>query len=145
MSTQCTQNLVKEAITLATTWQNRANQLMRPKEKTRHIQLARLLANPIDKVILTKLIDQSFRSNNNSRVADQIHSLLTEYGIPGFFSPIEKLLMALFLNFGRYFPDIAVPQVIKKKCARTAVMQLFRANRTCCMPTYKNETNKMCG
>jgi len=54
---------------LATTWQNQANQLMSSKEKTRYSQLARLLANPMDKVILTKLIDQSFRSNNNSRVA----------------------------------------------------------------------------
>lgn len=114
MLTHTTKNIVEEAITLATTWQNQANQLMSSKEKTRHSQLARLLDNPMDKVILTKLIDQSFRSNNSSRVADQIHSLLTEYCIQGFFSPIEKLLMVLFLNFGRFFPDIAVPQLIKK-------------------------------
>ena len=65
-------DIITEAIALAETWQNRANALMVPQEKKRYKQLARLLANPKDKILLTKLIDQSFRSANPRRVADQI-------------------------------------------------------------------------
>ena len=109
-----TDKLTEDAIRLAAKWQRRANELKNSQEKARHDKLARLLANPLDKVILTKLIDQSFRSDNYRRVADQIHYLLTEFGIPGFFSLSEKLLMAFFLSFGRYFPNLTVPRVIEK-------------------------------
>lgn len=107
-------DIVEEAITLATKWQNRANALQNSREKTRHKKLGRLFANPTDKIILTKLIDQSFRSANYRRVADQIYHLLTVYGIPDFFSPVEKALMYFFNYVGRFFPALTVPAVIEK-------------------------------
>jgi RHH-type proline utilization regulon transcriptional repressor/proline dehydrogenase/delta 1-pyrroline-5-carboxylate dehydrogenase len=105
---------VKEAIALAEIWQDRANALLNLREKSRYKQLARLLSNPKDKILLTKLIDQSFRPRNPRRVADQIKYLLAEYGIPCFFSPLERLLMRAFASTARFFPDLAVPIVIKK-------------------------------
>ena len=107
-------DIVEEAIALATKWQNRANALQNSTEKARHQKLARLFANPADKIILTKLIDQSFRSANYRRVADQIYYLLTAHGIPDFFSPLEKALMHLFNYAGRFFPALAVPTMIEK-------------------------------
>ena len=77
-------SIVKEAILLAQGWQNSANALITPAEKARNRQLARLMNTPLDKVILTKLIDQSFRSADKQRTADQIRYLLAEYGIPDF-------------------------------------------------------------
>ena len=109
-----TDNLVEEAVQLATKWQNRAHELQTPQEKARHNKLARLFTNPKDKVILTALIDQSFRSANSRRVADQIHYLLTTVGIPSFFSVYEKFLMLLFIHGGRFFPWITIPRIIKK-------------------------------
>ena len=109
-----TDTIIKEAIDLAEAWQNRANDLIHPQEKKRYKQLARLLANPKDKILLTKLIDQSFRSANPRRVADQIRYLLGEYGIPQFFSSFEKLLMHLFKSVARYLPDFTVPKIITK-------------------------------
>jgi RHH-type proline utilization regulon transcriptional repressor/proline dehydrogenase/delta 1-pyrroline-5-carboxylate dehydrogenase len=109
-----TDNIAKEAIKLATKWQHRANKVKHPHEEVRHKRLARLFAKPKDKVLLTKLIDQSFRSANNRRVADQIHHLLTYYGIPEFFSPLEKFLMLLFIHVGRFYPKFAVSRMIKK-------------------------------
>ncbi len=93
-----TDTIIKEAIDLAEAWQNRANDLMHPQEKKRYKQLARLLANPKDKILLTKLIDQSFRSANPRRVADQIRYLLGEYGIPHFFSSPLKSCSCIFLK-----------------------------------------------
>ena len=117
-------DIISEAIALAKTWQDRANALMAPREKKRYKQLARLLANPNDKILLTKLIDQSFRSANPRRVADQIRFLLAKYGIPGFFSPAERLLMQIFKYSALFFPDLAVPNAITKmrKDSRHAII-----------------------
>jgi len=109
-----TENLAAEAIRLATEWQNRANELQTPQEKARHRRLARLFTNPKDRAILTALIDQCFRPNEKRRVADQIHFLLTRYGTPDFFSPIEKFLIFLFIHGGRFLPSLAVPRFIRK-------------------------------
>ena len=114
MNPRLTPSIVKEAIALAETWQNRANELIHPQEKKRYKQVARLLANPKDKILITKLIDQSFRSANPRRVADQILYLLEEYGVPGFFSPLERLLMHTFAYAARLLPGLAVSKVIKK-------------------------------
>ena len=109
-----TDEIAKEAVLLATKWQNRANTLQTAREKTRHVKLARLFTNPKDKVILTQLIDQSFRSKDLGRVADQIRHILTRHGIPTFFSPLEKFLMLLLIHAGRFLPHLTVPRVIAK-------------------------------
>jgi RHH-type proline utilization regulon transcriptional repressor/proline dehydrogenase/delta 1-pyrroline-5-carboxylate dehydrogenase len=109
-----TDAIVKDAVALAETWQNRANELMTHRERGRYDQLARLLANPKDKIRLAKLIDQSFRSSNHRRVADQICYLLSEYGMPEFFSMFEKGLMMGFKIAGRLLPVLAVPLMINK-------------------------------
>ena len=88
---QETDTIVKDAIELAQSWQNRANALMTQRERSRYNQLARLQSDPRNKILLTQLIDQSFRSRNYRRVADQIYYLLCKYGIPDFFSDFEKL------------------------------------------------------
>jgi len=109
-----TDQIAKEAVKLATQWQQRANDLQTPREKARHAKLARLFTNPKDKVILTRLIDQSFRSKDPERIADQIHYILSRYGIPTFFGPLEKILILLFMGLGRFMPRLAVPWMIKK-------------------------------
>ena len=108
------EDIVKSAITLAETWQKRANELLQLREKKRYNQLARLLANPTDKVVLTQLIDQSFRSTNPRRSADQITYLLSAYGIPKFFPPLERLLMQIVKVAAHLMPHLTVPQMIKK-------------------------------
>jgi RHH-type proline utilization regulon transcriptional repressor/proline dehydrogenase/delta 1-pyrroline-5-carboxylate dehydrogenase len=111
---QATSTIVKEAIAIAETWQKRADALMTQRERRRYNQLARLQSDPWNKILVTKLIDQSFRSRNYRRVADQIYDLLTKYGIPDFFSRFEKLLMWGFKGVGRFFPGFTIPIIIKK-------------------------------
>jgi RHH-type proline utilization regulon transcriptional repressor/proline dehydrogenase/delta 1-pyrroline-5-carboxylate dehydrogenase len=109
-----THQIAEEAIELAGKWQDRANELRTRRETARQHKFARLFESTADKVILTKLIDQSFRCADNRRTADQIHYLLTEYGIPGFFSSLEKFLMFVFIYAGHFLPGLTVPSVIKK-------------------------------
>ena len=92
-----TYQIAEAAIELAGKWQDRANALRSPRERARQRKFTRLFESTVDKVILTKLIDQSFRCADNRRTADQIHYLLTEYEIPGFFSSLEKFLMVVFI------------------------------------------------
>ena len=114
MNGQHPETIIKEAIALAETWQNRANRLLTSEEKGIAEQMMRLLTHPMDKVILTKMIDQSFRAHNPARVADQINSLLRKYGVPDFFSSVDKLLVQMFLGLGRYIPSISIPKMIDK-------------------------------
>ena len=71
MNVQHPETIIKETIALAEAWQDRANALLTSEEKGIVEQMMRLLTHPMDKVILTKMIDQSFRSHNPARVADQ--------------------------------------------------------------------------
>ena len=105
--------IVEEAISQAKEWQNLANEMLTSEEKAFQEQMTRLVKHPKNKIILTKLMDQGFRSQNPERVADQIEVLFKNYGIPDF-SLLEKMLIHLFLGVGRHFPGIAVPRVISK-------------------------------
>ncbi|MDP7416597.1 MAG: hypothetical protein QF888_01225, partial [Desulfobacterales bacterium] len=84
--------ILKEAISQAKEWQNRANDLLTSEEKAFQEQMTRLVKHPKNKIILTKLMDRGFRSQNPERVADQIEVLLKNYGMPDF-SLLEKMLI----------------------------------------------------
>ncbi|MCP3923593.1 MAG: bifunctional proline dehydrogenase/L-glutamate gamma-semialdehyde dehydrogenase [Desulfobacterales bacterium] len=114
MSVNETDKIAIEAAELAKEWQELANKLLDSKEKKLQNQMARLLRNPLDKVILTKMIDQSFRSENFARISNQLEDLLSKYGIPKFFSGGEKFLTQLFLSVGKLIPTVSVPKMIDK-------------------------------
>jgi RHH-type proline utilization regulon transcriptional repressor/proline dehydrogenase/delta 1-pyrroline-5-carboxylate dehydrogenase len=108
------EEIVERAGSLARQWQDRANRLLTHEEKAIQEQMMRLLTHPMDKVVLTRLIDQSFRTHNNARVADQVNSLLRRYGVPDFFSSVDRLLIQMFLGVGRLIPALSVPRMIEK-------------------------------
>jgi RHH-type proline utilization regulon transcriptional repressor/proline dehydrogenase/delta 1-pyrroline-5-carboxylate dehydrogenase len=112
MNSHKSEKIIEEAVDLAKTWQDRANELLSPKEYIFQKRYMRLLNHPLDKVILSKMMDQGFRSKDAKRVSSQINSILKRYGIPRFFSPSERFLTLLFLKFGRYIPTISVPILI---------------------------------
>lgn len=107
------EELIQKAINLAQTWQDKAHELVSEKEAKFHKQMKKLLANPKDKNFLLLLLDQSFRANNQKRVANQIKYLFDKYGVAEFFSSSDKFLIWLFLNFGGLLPDVSVPLFIK--------------------------------
>ncbi len=109
-----TDKIIKEALELAKKWRDRANELRTRREAVRQRKFARLFESSSDKVILTKLIDQGFRCADNRRTADQIRYLLSEYGIPGFFSALEQSLMHGFIHAGQLLPGLTVPVIIEK-------------------------------
>ena len=101
--------IIDRAIKLAEVWQTRADELVSDFDKKFHIKMNKMLSHPKDKVMLIELMDQSFRSKDNKRVANQIEYLFTKYGMASFFTTSERFLIFLFLNIGIYLPDISIP------------------------------------
>ena len=106
--------IIRKAVAQAEAWQSRANELLTAEEKAIQEQMKSLLTNPVDKTVLSKMIDQSFRSHNPARVADQVNYLLREYGVPDFFNRTERLLIQMFMGVGRHFPAFTVPKIVSR-------------------------------
>ena len=68
-----------------------------------------LIQNPNDKILLSKLLDESSQIHSNRILARRMKVLLEQYGIPEFFSKTDALLIRLFTSFGYLFDFIAVP------------------------------------
>ncbi len=105
---------IEKASAMAKKWQDRANKLLTSEEKAIQKQLKRLLDHPTDKVVMTQMIDRSFRTTNEKRVAAQIKSIFNRFGVPEFFKATDKLLLRLFLGIGHYFPHTSVPKIVEK-------------------------------
>jgi len=105
--------VMNRAIDLAQKWQLRAADKISNFEKNFHAKMKKMFARPLDKVLLIDLMDQSFRTKNSARVADQVEYIFAKYGMATFFSTPEKFLIFLFRNAGIYLPNIAVPLFIK--------------------------------
>jgi RHH-type proline utilization regulon transcriptional repressor/proline dehydrogenase/delta 1-pyrroline-5-carboxylate dehydrogenase len=108
------QTIIEHAAALAEEWQNRANQLLTKEEKGLQEQMQRLLTHPGDKVLLSRMIDQSFRSHNPQRVADQLRSLLRRHGMPQFFNLLEKGCLRLFAGVDPRISALIVPAMINQ-------------------------------
>lgn len=105
-------SLIDQAVALAEQWQNRANHLLTRSERGYQRQMQRLLTHPGDKVLLSRIIDQSFRPHARRRVADQLRSLLREQGIPRFLTLPGHLTLRLFAALNPWLSALAVPMLI---------------------------------
>lgn len=112
--------VVQKALYLARALQSRAHVLQTPEERKQQTELDRMIQNPTDKVTLTALTDQAFRSEAAARSADQLVHILDVQGIPRFFSPLERTLLMGFQSFGSYVPGVTIPMVKDKMRRETA-------------------------
>jgi RHH-type transcriptional regulator, proline utilization regulon repressor / proline dehydrogenase / delta 1-pyrroline-5-carboxylate dehydrogenase len=75
--------------------------------------MIKMLKNPENKIFLIELLDQSFRSKNTKRVADQLEYIFNKYEKTEFFSDFEQILIWLFREVGVYVNSISIPMFIK--------------------------------
>lgn len=111
---------IQKALMIARTLQQRASELQTPEERKQQMELDRMIQNPGDKVTLTALTDQAFRSDAAARSAEQLIHILDVQGIPRFFSPVERVMLRGFQSFGGYLPGVTIPMVKDKMRAETA-------------------------
>jgi RHH-type proline utilization regulon transcriptional repressor/proline dehydrogenase/delta 1-pyrroline-5-carboxylate dehydrogenase len=112
--------LIDRAVALARQLQQRANELQTPAERRQQAELDRMLQTPADKVTLVQITDQAFRPRQAARVAEQITHILDVQGIPRYFNPVDRALMAGFQTFGGWLPGVAVPLVKEQMRQETA-------------------------
>ncbi|MCK9454050.1 bifunctional proline dehydrogenase/L-glutamate gamma-semialdehyde dehydrogenase [Sulfurimonas sp.] len=104
---------LQEAKSIAKEWQLYIDEHRDSTEHKFHDTMGRMLKDPINKIFLIELLDQSFRSNNPRRVADQIEYIFKKYKDASFFSTFEELLVLSFRKVGIYMTNISIPIFIK--------------------------------
>ena len=98
---------------VASSWQKQIDKNRESSEKKFHEIMKRMLRNPINKIFLIELLDQSFRSNNPNRVANQLEYIFSKYKGTDIFTNFEQLLIWSFRNLGIYMPSVSVELFIK--------------------------------
>lgn len=73
-----------------------------------------LIQNPNDKTLLSKLLDESSQIHDNKILARRMKVLIDKYGVPEFFSDMDRVMLKLFTTVGYLFHDISVP-IFKKR------------------------------
>ncbi|MGI9456327.1 MAG: proline dehydrogenase family protein [Aeoliella sp.] len=111
---------VAQAVFLARRLQERSHDLQTPQERRQQAELDRMIQSPRDKATLTQITDQTFRSHESQRSADQFIHILDAQGIPRFFSPLDRTLLKGFQSFGACLPGVAMPLVKDKMQQETA-------------------------
>ena len=111
---------IQKALLIARSLMKRAKELQTPEERKQQMELDRMIQNPSDKVTMTAMTDQAFRSKEAGRAADQLVHILDVQGVPRFFSPMDRTLLKGFQSFGSYLPGVTIPMVKDKMRAETA-------------------------
>lgn len=105
--------ILVEAKALATRWQVNIQNNRDSSEKRFHAIMKRMLKDERNKVFLIELLDQSFRSHDYNRIANQLEYIFNKYESTSFFTEFEELLVLAFRNIGVHIPSISVPLFIK--------------------------------
>lgn len=94
------------------------------KEKQMQALLAGLVDDQNSKLFFTELTDQCFRSDNPSRIAEQIRHIIGKRGIPKELPFTAGLELKAFSMLSRAFPSFLVPlakQAIRKQVSSVVV------------------------
>lgn len=70
---------------------------------------ADLIQNPNDKILLSKMLDESSQIRNDKKLSPRIRTLIKQYGVPQFFDGSDTFLIRMFVSFGYMFDSIAMP------------------------------------
>lgn len=103
-----------EVIDWAKQFLSKADSELSSEERKEQQKYAVLIQHPNDKILLSKLLDESSQIRSNKKLALRMKILIEKYGIPKFFSPMDTLLIRLFMVIGYRFYFIAVP-IFKKR------------------------------
>ncbi|EDY80889.1 aldehyde dehydrogenase (NAD) family protein [Verrucomicrobiia bacterium DG1235] len=114
------EGIITRSVELAERWQRESNRLKSKRQVEFDEKVAKMVRNPVNKVFLTELIDQSFRPRDSKRVADQIAYLIGKYKKVDLFDPFESLLIELFNKVGKRVPSVSVPAIVGRIRSETS-------------------------
>jgi RHH-type proline utilization regulon transcriptional repressor/proline dehydrogenase/delta 1-pyrroline-5-carboxylate dehydrogenase len=103
-----------EVLDWAKNFLSKSEKEMTKDELKEQKKYAILIQNPNDKILLSKLLDESSQIRGNKKLALRMKVLFERYGVPEFFSLTDAFLIQLYNAFGYWFDFIAVP-IFKKR------------------------------
>lgn len=98
---------------VAALWQSKIDKSREHSEKKFHEIMQKMLKNPMNKIFLIELLDQSFRAHDSKRIANQLEYIFSKYKETDVFTDFEQLLVWSFRHIGIYMPDTSVELFIK--------------------------------
>lgn len=108
-----TKKTFESAKEVASLWQSKIDKSRKNSEKKFHEIMQKMLKNPMNKIFLIELLDQSFRAHDSNRIANQLEYIFSKYEGTDIFTDFEQLLVWSFRHVGIYMPDISVELFIK--------------------------------
>lgn len=97
-----------------------------PAEKKEQEMFASLVTDPRNKVILTRLLDESSQIRDTKTLSRRMKVIFDEYGVPAFMGKTYEYLGVLFRDFGYLFDFIAVPvfkDVLRKETSKIIIKE----------------------
>ena len=98
----------KEAINLSLFMLREALRLQTRQDTKRQAELYQMMHDQRGKAFTSAFTDRCFRSNDPTRIAEQICYLIDTYGLPRYLSPFKKLKLFAFRMLGPSFPRLFV-------------------------------------
>lgn len=98
-----------EVLQWAQDFLEKAGKELSPAEVKEQRMFASLVTDPKNKVILTKLLDESSQIRDTKKLSRRMKKIFTKYGVPDFFGKTYEYLGYVFRDFGYLFDFIAVP------------------------------------
>ncbi|MCM8538670.1 MAG: proline dehydrogenase family protein, partial [Lentisphaeraceae bacterium] len=101
------------AVELASLLLSEANRIQSSEEKKIQAQLGRMMDDPEGKLFTTNMTDECFRSDNNTRIANQIVHLIHKHGVPKYLNGLSRIQLEFFKHMGIPLSNILIPMVKK--------------------------------
>lgn len=114
------ENRQKKAVLLSGWMLEEALSAQSRNERQIHKQLSEMLADSHAKNFTTTFADQCFRSDDPSRIVNEIIYLMDKYGVPSYLPLVKKLPMYAFRALGKMMPTLFAPIVKKMLRKETA-------------------------
>lgn len=116
----------KDVLDWAKDFLAKAEDELSPDEMKEQRMFASLVTDPKNKIILTKLLDESSQIRDTKKLSRRMKTIFTEYGVPDFFGKTYEYLGYLFRDFGYLFDFIAVPifkDVLRKETSKIIIKE----------------------
>ncbi len=102
------------AIDLAALMVEESRRIRTRKETHQQEQITQMIAHPQSKDFFNTIVDQCFRSQSKSRVADQVIYTIDQCGIPSYLSFFKKCQLKAFRYLGKLFSFMLVPLITRE-------------------------------
>ncbi|NDV64374.1 proline dehydrogenase family protein [Bacteroides sp. 224] len=115
-----------EVLNWAKDFLTKAEKELSPAEVKEQRMFASLVTDPKNKVILTKLLDESSQIRDTRKLSRRMKTIFAEYGVPNFFGKTYEYLGYMFRDFGYLFDFIAVPifkSVLRKETSKIIIKE----------------------